>query len=103
MELEKFLEAANLLAYYKNLLRGKQKEYLLDHLERDLSLSEIAKNHGISRQAVSENIRRGISLLYAWEEKLGFYGKEREIYEDLKDLRKGYSAEKLDKIIGKLF
>ncbi|MDR1832293.1 MAG: hypothetical protein LBQ97_06165 [Fusobacteriaceae bacterium] len=103
MELEEFLELSNLLEYYQNLLRGKQKEYLLDHFTRDLSLSEIAKNHGVTRQAVSDNIKRGVALLRGYEEKLGFYRKERAIYEDLLALRKKYSAERLDKILKRLF
>ena len=43
MELEEVLEVSVLLNYYKNLLTDKQKDYLIEHLEEDMSLSEIAK------------------------------------------------------------
>ena len=56
MELDEFLEVSTLLDYYRNLLSDKQKEYLINHFEEDLSLSEIAKNNGVSRQAVYDNI-----------------------------------------------
>ncbi|MDR3258132.1 MAG: hypothetical protein LBT51_00770 [Fusobacteriaceae bacterium] len=103
MELEKFLEISNLLEYYKNLLSDKQKEYLIDHFEEDFSLSEIAKNNGVSRQAVHDNIKRGVAILYEYENKLGFYKKEREIYDELIKLKKDFKIEKLDKIIDKMF
>ena len=60
MELSEFLEVSTLLDYYKNLLSDKQREYLVNHFEEDLSLSEIAKNNNVSRQAVYDNIKRGI-------------------------------------------
>ena len=72
MELDEFLEVSTLLDYYKNLLSDKQREYLINHFEDDLSLSEIAKNNDVSRQAVYDNIKRGIKLLKDYEEKLGF-------------------------------
>ena len=55
MELDEFLEVSTLLDYYKNLLSDKQREYLINHFEDDLSLSEIAKNNDVSRQAVYDN------------------------------------------------
>ena len=69
MELSEFLEVSTLLDYYKNLLSDKQREYLVNHFEEDLSLSEIAKNNNVSRQAVYDNIKRGIKLLKEYEEK----------------------------------
>ncbi|MGL4253042.1 MAG: YlxM family DNA-binding protein [Fusobacteriaceae bacterium] len=103
MELEEILEISVLFNYYKNLLSGKQKEYLADYLEDDLSLSEIAKNHEVTRQAVYDNIRRGIKLLYEYEEKIGFYKKECEIETELENLKKDMKIENIDKIIEKMF
>ena len=73
MILDKFVEIANLLEIYSSLLSEKQKEYLEDHFENDLSLSEIAKNNNVSRQAIYDNIKRGVALLYDYESKLRFY------------------------------
>lgn len=103
MELDEFLEVSTLLDYYKNLLSDKQREYLINHFEDDLSLSEIAKNNDVSRQAVYDNIKRGIKLLKDYEEKLGFHEKEKQVYQELLELKKDFKTEKLDDIIEKLF
>lgn len=103
MELDEFLEVSTLLDYYKNLLSDKQREYLINHFEDDLSLSEIAKNNDVSRQAVYDNIKRGIKLLKDYEEKLGFHEKEKQVYQEFLELKKDFKIEKLDDIIEKLF
>lgn len=103
MKLEEFIEITNLLVYYKNLLSEKQKEYLIAHFEDDFSLSEIANNNNISRQAVHDNIKRGAAILKEYEEKLGFYKREKEIYEALNDLKKDFKKENLDDIIKEYF
>lgn len=103
MELDEFLEVSTLLDYYKNLLSDKQREYLINHFEDDLSLSEIAKNNDVSRQAVYDNIKRGIKLLKDYEEKLGFHEREKQVYQELLELKKDFKIEKLNNIIEKLF
>ena len=55
MILDEFIEIANLLEIYSPLLSEKQREYLEDHFENDLSISEIAKNNNVSRQAIFDN------------------------------------------------
>lgn len=102
MELLDFCELSILMGYYKNLLSEKQKEYMIDHFEMDYSLSEIAKKHGISRQAVYENIKRGIVSLREYEEKLGFYARDMEIKRALERLKESYSESKLEEIIQSL-
>lgn len=103
MELDEFLEVSTLLDYYRNLLSDKQKEYLINHFEEDLSLSEIAKNNGVSRQAVYDNIKRGIKQLRDYEEKLGFHEREKRVYRELLELKEDFKIERLDEIIEKLF
>ncbi len=103
MELDEFLEVSTLLDYYKNLLSDKQREYLINHFEDDLSLSEIAKNNDVSRQAVYDNIKRGIKLLKDYEEKLGFHEREKQVYQELLELKKDFKIENLNNIIEKLF
>ncbi|WP_410208743.1 YlxM family DNA-binding protein [Fusobacterium sp.] len=103
MKLNEFLEISILLDYYRNLLSDKQREYLINHFEEDLSLTEIANNNGISRQAVYDNIRRGINQLKEYEEKLGFHQKEKKIYSELMGLKEDFTVERLDEIIKKLF
>ncbi len=106
MELKELLEVSTLLNYYKNLLTDKQKEYLVEHLENDLSLSEIAKNNNVSRQAVHDNIKRAIIMLNEYEEKIGFYKKECEIEKMLLELKSKSTEENqkfIEQIIQKLF
>ena len=102
MILDKFVEIANLFEIYSSLLSEKQKEYLEDHFENDLSLSEIAKNNNVSRQASYDNIKRGIALLYDYEDKLKFYQIKKNIREELMNLKENYTKEKLEKIIENL-
>lgn len=96
------IEIGILLDYYKPLLSDKQKKYLIDYYEEDLSLSEIAQNYDISRQAVYDNIKRGCKILRNYEEKLNFYKKDRKLYEELLNLKKDFKMENLDKIIEKM-
>lgn len=97
------LEVSILLDYYSELLSDRQKEYLLEHFEGDLSLSEIGKKYNVTRQAVYDNIRRGIKILRDYEEKIGFYKRDLELLSQLKELKKDFKLEKLEEIIEKNF
>ncbi|MBF1191382.1 YlxM family DNA-binding protein [Fusobacterium periodonticum] len=99
MILDEFIEIANLLEIYSPLLSEKQREYLEDHFENDLSISEIAKNNNVSRQAIFDNIKRGVALLYEYENKLKFYQIKQDIREKLIDLKEDFTEEKLENII----
>ncbi len=99
MILDEFIEIANLLEIYSPLLSEKQREYLEDHFENDLSISEIAKNNNVSRQAIFDNIKRGVALLYEYEKKLKFHQIKQDIREKLIDLKEDFTEEKLENII----
>ena len=99
MILDEFIEIANLLEIYSPLLSEKQREYLEDHFENDLSISEIAKNNNVSRQAIFDNIKRGGALLYEYESKLKFHQIKQDIREELIDLKEDFTEEKLENII----
>ena len=71
MELNEMIEIGILLDYYKPLLTEKQKKYLINYFEEDLSLTEIAEMNEVSRQAVYDNIRRGSKILRDYEDKIG--------------------------------
>ena len=55
---------------YGKLLTEKQFEFLNDYYNNDLSLSEIAENQKITRQAVRDNLKKGENKLFEYEEKL---------------------------------
>lgn len=64
-----------LLDIYGKLLTEKQYKLLDDYYNNDLSLSEIAENEEITRQAVRDNLKKGENNLFEYEEKLGFMKK----------------------------
>ncbi|MFK4785965.1 YlxM family DNA-binding protein [Fusobacterium sp. MFO224] len=102
MELNEIIEIGILLEYYKPLLSEKQRKYLVGYFDEDLSFTEIAEENGITRQAVHDNIKRGIKILKTYEEKLGFYKKDRKIYDKLLKLREDFKKENLENIIEEL-
>ena len=69
--MEKNVKISILLDTYGNLLTEKQFKLLDDYYNNDLSLSEIAENDEITRQAVRDNLKKGESKLFEYEEKLG--------------------------------
>lgn len=64
-----------LLETYGKLLTEKQYNLLDDYYNMDLSLSEIAENEGITRQAVRDNLKKGENKLFEYEKKLGIMKK----------------------------
>ncbi len=73
--MEKNIQISILCQLYGKLLTNKQYEFLDDYYNNDLSLSEIAENNNITRQAVRDNIKKGESKLFEYEEKLGLMKK----------------------------
>lgn len=96
MERIKEVEISVLLEFYGTLLTGKQREAMEEYYNMDYSLAEIAENHGISRQAVLENLNRGRAKLAEWETRLGlkrkFDATERQLTR-LEQSVKGTQAE----------
>lgn len=73
--MEKNVQISMLLNVYGKLLTEKQYEFLDNYYNSDLSLSEIAENMNITRQAVRDNIKKGENKLFEFEEKLGIMKK----------------------------
>lgn len=76
--MERNVEISMLLEFYGKLLTGKQYDLLDDYYNNDLSLSEIAENLGITRQAVRDNLKKGENKLFEFEEKLSVMKKTME-------------------------
>lgn len=68
---------------YKDLLTEKQKDYFENYYFDNLSLSEIADNYGISRNAVHNQIKIIEEKLIELEEKLKINYKNERILEIL--------------------
>ena len=90
--MEKNVEISILCQLYGKLLSEKQLEFINDYYNNDLSLSEIAENHGITRQAVRDMLKKGEKKLFEYEEKLLFMkrmlNQEKKIEEILLELTK---------------
>lgn len=63
-------EKSLLLDFYGELLTKKQREICYLSMTEDWSLGEIAESLNISRQGVSDAIRRSEQILFETEEKL---------------------------------
>ena len=73
--MEKNVQISMLCEIYGKLLTKKQLSILQDYYDKDLSLSEIAQNQNITRQAVRDIIKKGENKLFEVEEKLGIMKK----------------------------
>ena len=88
MEIEQILKVSQLYDFYSELLSQKQKQYLNDYFFNYLSLTEISENYEISKQAVSNNIKRTIIELEQFEEKLNLIKLNNERLFILNEIRK---------------
>ena len=90
--MDRKVEISMLCDIYGKLLTGKQFEFINDYYNNDLSLSEIAENNNITRQAVRDIIKKGEGKLFEYEEKLLFMKKtltqEQKIQAILSELTK---------------
>ena len=90
--MEKKVEISILCDLYGKLLTDKQFGFVDDYYNNDLSLSEIAENNNITRQAVRDIIKKGENKLFEYEEKLGFMKRtlkqEEQIVNVLQELTK---------------
>ena len=68
--MERIVEQALLYDFYGELLTAHQKEIYGDYVQNDLSPSEIALDHGITRQAAHDMIKRCNRILTGYEDKL---------------------------------
>ena len=101
--LEKNVKVSMLCQIYGKMLTEKQYEVINDYYNNDLSLSEIAENHQITRQAVRDIIKKGENKLFELEEKLAFMEKtlkqEKQILEELSKIEETSSDKKVEKIL----
>ncbi len=86
----KKVEISMLIQIYGTLLTEKQLDILDNYYNMDLSLSEIAENNEITRQAVRDIIKKGEKKLFEFEEKLQIMKKmlkqEKQISNILSEL-----------------
>ena len=109
--MDKLLEITLLYDFYGELLTDKQKSVMELYYLHDLTLNEIAGEHGITRQAVLDMIKRTEKLLNQYEQKLGLVSKYLEqkaklerITDKLNGIIKenGLNIKELDALTGEL-
>ncbi len=89
----------NLYDYYGELLTDKQRSYFEDYYFEDYSLSEIADNKGVSRNAVHHQLKQVEEKLKYYEETLHLYEKRIKIKELLTKIEDKKLIEEIEKII----
>ena len=104
--MDKKIEISMLCQIYGKLLTEKQFDYINDYYNNDLSLSELAENYNITRQAARDNIKKGENKLFEYEEKLQIMKttlrnekKIEDILEQITKIQTNYSDKQKAKII----
>ena len=100
--MEKNIRISILCDIYGSLLTDKQKDVLDLYYNDNLSLSEIAEEINITRQAVRDSIVKAEKKLYSFEENLGLMAKmemQKEIISDLEKINEKVSSEVKSEII----
>ncbi len=107
--MEKNVEISMLNEIYGKLLTQKQNEIIDDYYNNDLSLSEIAENNEITRQAVRDILKKGEKKLFTYEKKLGYYKKTRhqekqikKVLQELQGIPQKHTNKEITDIIEKI-
>ena len=101
MTIEQREELIELYDVYYSLLTEKQKEYFEEYYFDDLSISEIAANHDISRNAVHDQLKKIYNLLDYYEENLKLSLKEKK-YNDILNQYENNKNKDVQELINKL-
>lgn len=97
MKIESIAENSLLYDFYGQLLSKRQQEVMSLYHEENLSLSEIAEEFGISRQAVHDTLKKAEQALGEYEEKLGLVTRMMRSKDAVADI-----DEKIDRMISNL-
>ena len=104
--MEEKVKICMLSTFYGKLLTEKQYQFIDDYYNNDLSLSELAENYNITRQAARDNIKKGENKLFEYEEKLQIMKttlrnekKIEDILEQITKIQTNYSDKQIAKIL----
>ena len=79
ISMDKIYEQTLLYDFYGELLNDHQRQVYEDAVFNDLSLSEVAETHSISRQAAHDLIKRVTKTLQGYEDKLHMISRFKKI------------------------
>ena len=103
--MDEILKQTLLYDFYGELLTPHQKEMYEQVVLEDYSLSEIAKEAGISRQGVHDMIKRCNKSLEEYEEKLHLVEKfvaVREKVHEIHGLTQHYEEKDLNQVMNRI-
>ena len=100
--MEEKVRISILLEIYGKLLTPKQYEFMDYYYNEDLSLSEIADNNNITRQAVNTILTKCKKRLEEYEKDLKFMQKQENIKQHIKKLENTEISTEQTKIINKI-
>jgi predicted DNA-binding protein YlxM (UPF0122 family) len=86
--MEKIVEQGLLYDFYGELLTDHQKQIYEAAVYNDMSLTEIADEHGISKQGVHDLIKRCTKTLQGYEDKLHMIRRFEAIKAQAEELKK---------------
>lgn len=84
--MDKVIYLTNLFDYYGELLTPKQQAYFKDYYFNNLTLSEIAENENVSRNAIHKQIKESENKLLNYEKILKQYQNSLRIKKIIKNL-----------------
>ena len=97
--MEENIYITQLFDYYGSLLTDKQREYFINYYIENLSLSEIAENFDVSRNAVFKQIKEAENKLKFYEENLNLLKNSIEISKLLENIKDKKIKDEIERLI----
>lgn len=97
-DLQKSIFVNELFDIYGDLLSPTQHKMIQIYYGLDLSLSEIASQENISRNAIHDAIKKGVDSLIHFEEKLHILEHKKSIENKLEQVKNSFDEETYQKI-----
>ncbi|MBR6238721.1 MAG: DNA-binding protein [Lachnospiraceae bacterium] len=97
--MDNIIERGRLYDYYGGLLTAHQQQIYEAVVNEDMSLSEIADDHDITRQGVFDLIKRCDKQLARYEEKLKLIERDATVSAKLDEIKSLSSDKKIGQII----
>ena len=98
-EIEKNILVNELFDIYGELLSKTQQKMIKLYYNMDLSLTEIAEQENVSRNAVHDALKKGIESLSFFEDKLHLLSKKNNLHKKLSLLEKEISKENYKRVL----
>ena len=98
IELKDYVEYGKLVELYGKLLSEDRQKIMSDYFQFNMTLAEIAKERGVSRQAVLDAIDKSCKKLREFEQKLNFMAKQGLLIDELSQIKRLAEEKKIVEI-----